>query len=135
MMSGMRHFLPFAAFVLALTGGCTHERFITDARHPEIAVSELGTVTYRGRIVDAEDLPGLLEDSGLTRQDTIHIHIPSGLKDYRYAYHVMGQLVRKGFRRPVLVEDRRSSSSVTSPAPAPPASVAPPPRRRAIRYK
>ena len=62
----MRLFIITVCTALAvLMGGCTHERFITDARHPEIAVSELGTVTYRGRIVDAEDLPGLLKDSGL----------------------------------------------------------------------
>ena len=122
------------AALAAIAGGCTHERFITDARNPEIAVSELGTVTYRGRIVEAEDLPDLLKDSGLTPQDTIHIHIPSGLKDYRMAYHVMGQLVKNGFRRPVLVEDRRSSSTITSGKKAPPVRGAPPARRQ-IRYK
>ncbi len=125
----------FTVIVLAiLTGGCTHEQFITDARNPEIAVSELGTVTYRGRIVEAEDLPDLLKDSGLTPQDTIHIHIPRGLKDYRMAYHVMGQLVKNGFRRPVLVEDRQSSSTVTSGKKVPPVRGAPP-ARRPIRYK
>ena len=125
----------FAVIVLViLTGGCTHERFITDARNPEVAVTELGNVTYRGRIVDAEDLPEMLKDSGLTPQDTIHIHIPSGLKDYRMAYHVMGQLVKNGFRRPVLVEDRQSSSTITSGKKAPPVRKAPP-ARRPIRYK
>ena len=124
------------AFAVAATlaGGCAHERYVTDARNPEIAVSELGTVTYRGRIVEAEDLPELLSDSGLTPQDTIHIHIPSGLKDYRMPYHVIGQLVKSGFRRPVLVEDRTSSSTITSGAKAPPVRAAPP-ARRPIRYK
>lgn len=126
-------FLVIIALVI-LAGGCTHERFFTDARNPEIAISELGNVTYRGRIVEAEDLPDLLKESGLTPQDTIHIHIPSGLNDYRMAYHVIGQLVKNGFRRPVLVEDRRSSSSITSGNRNPPVRVAPP-ARRPIRYK
>ena len=111
--------------IAALTCGCTHERFTTDARHPEIAVNEFGTVTYRERIVEPEDLPELLEDSGLTHKDTIYIHIPSGLKDYRMPYHVMGQLVRRGFRRPVLVEDRKASSTIKPKAP-PPMRMAPP---------
>ena len=121
------------AALVALADGCTHEQFITDARNPEIAISELGTVTYRGRIVEAEDLPDLLKDSGLTSQDTIHIHIPSGLKDYRMPYHVMGQLVKNGFRRPVLVEDRRSFSTITPKNQTPPRTTAP--ARRQIRYK
>ena len=123
-----------SAFAIAvLSAGCAHERFITDAKHPEIAVSETGTVTYRGRIVEAEDLPELLRDSGLTRQDTIHIHIPSGITDYRVPYHVMGQLVKGGFTRPVFVEDRKSTSSVKPKAPMP--MHAAPPARRTIRYK
>ena len=128
-------FAMFAVIAFAiLAGGCTHEQFITDARNPEIAVSEMGNVTYRGRIVEAEELPDLLKDSGLTPQDTIHIRIPNGLKDYRMAYHVMGQLVKNGFRRPVLVEDRQSSSTITSGKKAPPVRGAPP-ARRPIRYK
>ena len=125
--------IAFIVFAI-LAGGCTHEQYITDARNPEIAVTELGNVTYRGRIVEAEDLPDMLKDSGLTPQDTIHIHIPSGLKDYRMAYHVMGQLVKNGFRRPVLVEDRQSYSTVTSGKKVPPVRGAPPARRQ-IRYK
>ena len=121
------------AVILILAAGCAHERFVTDAKHPEIAVSEFGTITYRGRIVEAEDLPDLLEDSGLTHQDTIHIHIPSGMTDYRIPYHVMGQLVRRGYRRPVLVEDRKATSIVKPKAPPP--VRAGPPARRQIRYK
>lgn len=128
---------PFA-FVFAVTlalfaGGCAHEQFVTDAQHPEIAVSETGIVTYRGRPVDAEDLPELLKDSGLTRKDTIHIHIPSGTTDFRVPYYVMGILVQNGFTRPVFVEDRKSSSTVTSKKPQP--ARAAPPARRPIRYK
>ncbi|MBR4654652.1 MAG: hypothetical protein IKO72_14945 [Kiritimatiellae bacterium] len=109
----MRHTLPAIAAILAvLVAGCAHERFITDAKHPEVAVTETGIVTYRGKAIDADDLPGILKDSGLTGQDTIHIRIPSGTKDYRMPYYVMGVLVKNGFRRPVLVEDRKSSSTV-----------------------
>ena len=123
----------FSAVLALLAGGCAHEQFVTDAQHPEIAVSETGIVTYRGRSVEAEDLPGLLKDSGLTRKDTIHIHIPSGTTDFRVPYYVMGILVKNGFTRPVFVEDRKSSSTVTSKKPQP--ARASPPARRPIRYK
>lgn len=116
-----------------LAGGCAHERFMTDAQHPEISVDEYGTVMYREKVVRPEELPALLKDSGMTGKDTVHIHIPSGLKDYRVPYYVIGQLVQNGFRRPVLVEDRKASSTV-KPKDPPPVKVAPP-ARRPIRYK
>ena len=130
----MRPFAFVFSVALALfVGGCAHERYVTDAQHPEIAVSETGIVTYRGRPVEAEDLPGLLKDSGLTRRDTIHIHIPSGTTDFRVPYYVMGILVKNGFTRPVFVEDRKSFSTV-KPKREPPMRAAPP-ARRPIRYK
>ena len=130
----MRPFaLVFSVALALFVGGCAHEQFVTDARHPEIAVSETGIVTYRGRPVEAEDLPGLLKDSGLTRQDTIHIHIPTGTTDFRVPYYVMGLLVQNGFTRPVFVEDRKSSSTVTAKKPQP--ARVQPPARRTIRYK
>ena len=69
------------AFLLLLASGCTTEQYITDARHPEVAIAADGGVTYRGKYVELRDLPGLLRDSGLTRQDTINIHVSDDLRD------------------------------------------------------
>ena len=46
------------AVAALLAGGCATEHYVTDARHPEIALKEDGGVTYRGKYVDPEDLPG-----------------------------------------------------------------------------
>ena len=45
-----------AMFALLLAG-CATEHHITDARHPEVAITPDGGVTYRGKFVDPEDLP------------------------------------------------------------------------------
>ena len=133
----MRHVIPL--FLLCtLLAGCAHQQFITDARHPEVAVDDRGVVTYRGEPIDPDELPDLLKDSGLTSRDTIHIHIPSGLTDYRKPYYVMGVLVKNGFTRPVFVEDRKAYSEVhkvgrANKALPPPAPVQP--AKRVIRYK
>ena len=58
--------------------GCATERYVTDAKHPDIAITADGGVTFRGRFVEPEDLPGLLRDTGFTRSDTINIHYPDG---------------------------------------------------------
>ena len=90
--------------------GCATERYVTDAKHPEIAITADGGVTYRGRYVDPEDLPGLLRDSGFTRADTINIHYPDGQADFRTPSRVMTILLHNGFPRTVLVGDRKSYS-------------------------
>ena len=96
------------AFLLLLAAGCTTEQYITDARHPEVAIAADGGVTYRGKYVELRDLPGLLRDSGLTRQDTINIHVSDDLRDMHAPRRVMAYLSRHGFTRPILISERRS---------------------------
>lgn len=98
------------ACLALFSGGCATEHYVTDAKHPEIAITADGGVTYRGRYVDPEDLPGLLRDSGFTRTDTINIHYPDGQADFRTPSRVMTILLHNGFPRTVLVGDRKSYS-------------------------
>ena len=98
------------ACMVLFVGGCATEHYVTDAKHPEIAIKADGGVTYRGRYVDPEDLPDLLRDSGFTRKDTINIHSPDGLADFRLPSRVMTILLHNGFPRTVLVGDRKSYS-------------------------
>jgi len=113
-------------------GGCATEHYITDAKHPEIAIKPDGGVTYRGRYVEPEDLPGLLRDSGFTRDDTINIHYPDGQSDFRMPSRVMTILLHNGFPRTVLVGDRKSYSHVgrEEKKPRPQLEPAPKPRVR-----
>ena len=100
------------ACMALLLGGCATERHITDAKHPEISIGIDGSITYRDRYVEPDDLPGLLRDSGFTRKDTINIHYPDGQADFRMPRRVMAILLRNGFPRTVLVGDRKSYSHV-----------------------
>ena len=95
-----------------LAGGCATERHVTDARHPEIALKEDGGVTYRGKYVDPEDLPGLLKDAGFDRHDTINIYCPEAMPDLRLQRRVMGILLRGGLTRQILVGERKAYSEV-----------------------
>ena len=106
-----RHLIRLGLACMALcAGGCATEHHITDAKHPDIAITADGGVTYRGRYIDPEDLPGLLRDSGFTRTDTINIHYPDGQADFRTPSRVMTILLHNGFPRTVLVGDRKSYS-------------------------
>ena len=126
------------AGVLLLAGGCATEHYVTDAKHPEIAIKADGGVTYRGRYVDPEDLPGLLRDSGFTRADTINIYYPDGQADFRTPSRVMTILLHNGFPRTVLVGDRKSYSHAGREEKNPPRrQMEPTPARAAprVRYK
>lgn len=106
----MKKALVSLACAAALFCGCETEHYMTDAKHPEVAITEDGGVTYRGKFVDPEDLPDLLKASGLRKTDTINIHCPDGFSDWRLQRKVMAILSRNGFTRPVLVGDRRAYS-------------------------
>ena len=103
--------IPAVAVMVALSCGCETQHYMTDAKHPEIAIRMDGGVTYRGQFVDPEDLPGLLRKSGLTKTDTINIHYPDEMTDLRLPRKIMGILSRNGYTRPILVGDRQSYSA------------------------
>ena len=100
------------AVAALLAGGCATEHYVTDARHPEIALKEDGGVTYRGKYVDPEDLPGILKASGFDRHDTINIYCPEAMPNLRLQRRVMGILLREGFTRPILVGERKAYSEL-----------------------
>ena len=104
-----------AALALLLAAGCEHERVLTDAGHPEIEITEQGGVKWRGKMVDADALPGLLREAGFSGKDTINIRVPDDLKDFRMSYYVMRRLGENGFSRPILVTERRSYSETAKP--------------------
>ena len=108
----MKLLVPALIALAVFGGGCATERYMTDAKHPEIAIKADGSVTYRNKHVDPEVLPGLLRRSGFTRKDTINIHYPDGQNDFRVPSRVMTILRREGFPRTILVGDRKSYSHV-----------------------
>ena len=131
------------AALLLCAAGCATEHYETGARNPEVAITADGGVTYRGKFVDPEDLPGLLKDSGFTKQDTINIHAPEDLRDMRAPRRVMAILSRNGFTRPILVSDRKSYTELGKTADErrlerrrqQQEQMRLPPSKRTIRYK
>ena len=131
------------AALLLCAAGCATEHYETGARNPEVAITADGGVTYRGKFVDPEDLPGLLKDSGFTKQDTINIHVSEDLRDMRAPRRVMAILSRNGFTRPILISDRKSYTELGKTADErrlerrrqQQEQMKLPPSKRTIRYK
>ena len=92
--------------------GCETEHYVSDSKHPDVAITAAGGVMFRGEFVDPEDLPGLLRRSAYQRTDTIYISAPDDMADWRLKRKVMAILSRNGFTRPVLVGEVHSFSEV-----------------------
>ena len=92
--------------------GCETEHFVSDAKHPEVAITAAGGVTFRGEFVEPEDLPGLLRKACYSRTDTIYISTPDETSHLLLKRKVMAILSRNGYTRPVLVGVERSYSEV-----------------------
>lgn len=92
--------------------GCASEYYISDAKHPEVVITEAGGVTFRGRFVEPEDLPGLLRGASFSRRDPIYIGAPDDMADWRLKRKVMAILTRGGYTRPILVGAEHSFSQV-----------------------
>ena len=95
-----------------LFSGCASEYYISDAKHPEVVITAAGGVTFRGRFVEPEDLPGLLRGASFSRKDPIYIGAPDDMADWRLKRTVMAILTRGGYTRPILVGAERSFSEV-----------------------
>ncbi|MBO7166576.1 MAG: hypothetical protein J6V88_03520 [Kiritimatiellae bacterium] len=100
-----------ALILFPFISGCTHQKIVFDAKHPEIEVTNLG-ITFRGKFVEAQDVPDILEDYDVTKTDTINIFVDDNVKDLRLAYRLMGSLVQKGYRRPIIVGKEKAYSQV-----------------------
>ena len=87
--------------------GCTTRHYIADAKHPDVVVTEQGQLEFCGERIDPDDLPAALKDVGYSKEDTINIRVPAD-SDYRLPYYVMGVLAKSGYRRPVMVKERRT---------------------------
>lgn len=109
----MKRQLYLALVVVLFWCGCaTENNIVADAQHPEIAITPAGGVTFRGRFVDPEDLPGLLRGASYQRTDTIYIRAPDDGSNARLRRKVMSVLSRNGFTRPIMVGEVHSSAVV-----------------------
>ena len=114
--------LAGTAVYMLLIGSCgcrSHGEIALDSRNPVVKISELG-VSFSGKIVPPEKVPRILRSCAVPTDATIHIQMKSDLRDLRQARKLMSLLCKAGYRRPVLVSERRASSRIKSETQEPP---------------
>ena len=119
---------------LAMFAGCTHEWYIVDSKHPEVEYTEGGELKWHRRFIQPEELPGLLERSGVDHKAQIDIRVPETIRSLKGPRHLLFILRRAGYTRGVLVTEKRAYSKASEPPPKPQQRRQPVQQRR-IRYK
>ena len=124
------------AFAMAMTMavGCTHETYLVDSKHPEVEYTEAGELKWHRRFIRPEELPKLLERSGVDRKAQIDIRVPERIRSLKGPRHLLFILRRAGYTRGVLVTEKRAYSKASEPLPKPQRRAQPVQQRR-IRYK
>ena len=125
--------MMFAAIAAALFAGCTHETYIVDSKHPEVEYNENGDLMWHKRFIQPEELPRLLEKSGVSHKSQIDIRVPERIHSLKGPRGLLFILRRAGYTRGVLVTEKRAYSKASTPPPPSPRQASPQPRR--IRYK
>ena len=121
------------AAAIAFLAGCAHETYVSDSKHPEVEYSENGDLKWHGRFIEPDELPLLLEKSGVDRKSQIDIRVPVSIQSLKGPRRLLFILRKAGYTRGVLVTEKHAYSSAPGPKPRPAAQT--PPQRKAIRYK
>ena len=121
------------ALAAALAAGCTHETYVVDSRHPEVEYTESGDLKWHNRFIEPEELPRLLEKSGVDHKSQIDIRVPERMQSLKGPRYLLFVLRKAGYTRGVLVTKKHAYSR--SSAPPPPIRQNPVSQRRKIRYK
>ena len=123
-----------AVFCFCIISGCTHTTYVADAKHPEVEFSEDGGLKWRGRFIELEELPELLEDAGVSRKSQIDIRVSERMRSLKAPRVLLFILRKAGYTRGVLVTEKRAYSEVANPPP--PVTRKPTaPQKKKIRYK
>ena len=131
-ISALNFFLLSAVLVLS---GCSHTSYVSDSRHPEVEFSEDGGLLWRGRFIELEELPELLEDSGVRRDSQIDIRVSERMRSLKAPRRLLFILRRAGYTRGVLKTKKKAYSHSSMPPEKTPRPVRPQTHRRTIRYK
>ena len=129
--------IVFTFVLVAIVAGCAHETYVVDSKHPEIEYSENGDLKWHGRFIEPDELPGLLEKSGVSKKSQIDIRVPERIHSLKGPRHLLFIMRKAGYTRGVLMTEKRAYSGTSAPPSksSPKQRIPPHQPRRVIRYK
>ena len=86
------------SLAVVVFSGCTHTAYVADSKHPEVEFSEDGGLMWRGKFIALEDLPELLEDSGVSKKSQIDIRVSEHMRTLKAPRRILFILRRAGYK-------------------------------------
>jgi hypothetical protein len=103
--------------VFAALAGCSHTAYVASSKNPEVEFTENGELTWRGRFIELNELPEILEDTGVSKKSQIDIRVSERMRSLKAPRALLFILRRAGYTRGVLVTKKQARSSSSAPIP------------------
>ena len=101
----------------AFLAGCTKDKVVFDAEHPEITILRGGRILYRGTTIPLPEFPRRLAADGVERRDEIPILLGEGVS-LGDVTPVSGFMMGKGYSRVFYVTPQHGVSYTDGKRPA-----------------
>lgn len=107
------HYVSLFLMISLLTG-CSTTTVVKDARNAEIKITNSGEISYREQIITKEQIPTLLRDYDVKRDETIYILVPINQqqRDYLLMRSVADTLKRAGYGRIIFNTDKKATANL-----------------------
>lgn len=100
--------------MLSLLTGCSTTTHVKEARNAEIKITATGEISYRDQIITKEQIPALLHDYDVKRDETIYLLVPINQeqRDYLLMRSIADTLKRAGYGRIIFNTDKKATATL-----------------------
>jgi len=100
--------------MLSLLTGCSTTTRVKEARNAEIKITATGEISYRDKIITQEQIPALLHDYDVKRDETIYLLVPMNQeqRDYLLMRSIADTLKRAGYGRIIFNTDKKATATL-----------------------
>ena len=107
------HYYSFFLMIALLTG-CSTTTVVKDPRKAEIKITSTGEISYREQTITQKQIPVLLQDNDVKRDETIYILVPINQeqRDYLLMRSIADTLKRAGYGRIIFNTDKKATASL-----------------------
>ena len=94
--------------------GCSTTTVVKDARNAEIKITTTGEISYRDETITKEQIPSLLKDHDVKRDETIYILIPINQeqRNYQLMRSIADTLKRAGYGRIIFNTNKKATAKL-----------------------
>lgn len=100
--------------IAAFLTGCTTTTIVAKGGNTEIQLTTSGAIIYREQTVTQEQIPDLLRNAHVKRDEAIRILVPANQeqRDYLLMRSVTDTLKRSGYGRIAFVTDKKATANL-----------------------